>query len=196
MNRLVARSFLVLPLAAALAAGCDSSPTEPAPDPGATLTVDASSSTEWAYVDLGRPAQQVTVADGPTSTGWDIAFQVTKVIVNGGENGPGGTLAYCICQNGNPTDESVMAMTLDLEGGDFDAVTSASIPTGDVWSATAFDESRWYRYNLAGGHQIWPTYQVYLVKRGSEVYKVQVISYYGENGENRQITFRYAQLES
>jgi hypothetical protein len=53
----------------------------------------------------------------------------------------------------------------------------------------------WYRYNITGtDNQIWPTYDVYLVRRGSDVYKVQLVGYYDAGGRSRQITVRYAPL--
>jgi hypothetical protein len=65
---------------------------------------------------------------------------------------------------------------------------------GDAFGGV-FDEHRWYRYNLTGtDHQIWPTYDVYLIRRGTEVYKVQLVSYYDATGDSRHITFRYAPL--
>ena len=58
-----------------------------------------------------------------------------------------------------------------------------------------FDAHAWYRYNITGqDHQIWPTYDVYVVRRGAEVYKLQLISYYSPAGIDRNVTFRYAKL--
>ena len=58
-----------------------------------------------------------------------------------------------------------------------------------------FAEHPWYRYNLEGNHQIWPTYQVYLIRKGADVYKVQLTGYYERNtGDARHISFRYAKL--
>ena len=190
-----ARPLLVLLSGLALGA-CDDGPTDPVvPDPGATLTVDASDEVAWALVDLGSPATVVQSADPATSTAWDLGFQRTGVMLNGGEAGPAGMVAHCLCQNEEATDAEVMAMTAASELADFEAVTEAQIPAaGAAWSAAAFDESRWYRYNLQGNHQVWPTYQVYLVKRGDEVYKVQLTGYYGADGTPRQISFRYARL--
>lgn len=191
---------LLVPALASLAfAACDGGPTEPPPaDPGATLTVDASSTTTWAAVDLAAVAQLVPVADPATSPAWDIAFQTTKVMLNGDASGPGGVVGYCLCQNAAATNDEVRAMTAEGELADFQAVTRADVPAaGEGWSAAIFDQKRWYRYNLTGtDHQVWPTYDVYLVKRGSEVYKVQVTGYYGAAGQPRQITFRYARLTS
>lgn len=189
--QLVALGILPLVLSA-----CDGSVTEPElPDPGATFTVDASSADVWALVDLGSPAQLVEAVDPGASFAWDLGFQATKLMLNGGTSGPAGMVAYCLCQNAGATSEEIMAMTPESEAADFDSVTRADIPAASAaWSAGVFDESRWYRYNLAGGHQIWPTYEVYLVKRGDEVYKLQLTGYYGADGAPRQITFRYALL--
>lgn len=184
-------------LMALAAVACEGGPTDLLPsDPGATLTVDASSATTWALVDLGSPAQVVQVSDPAASPGWDLGFQATKVMLNGGASGPGGMVAYCLCQNAGATSEQLKAMTPESELGDFVAVTKGQIPAAaDAWSSGAFDEKKWYRYNITGSdHQVWPTHDVYLVKRGAEVYKVQFTGYYGPSGQPRQITFRYAKL--
>ena len=163
-------------------------------EPPATgqLTVDASAG--WAYVDLAAGAVVPQTA-AAASTTWDIGFNATNVVLNGGPNGPAGVTALCLCQNGGATNEQVLAMTLDGEAPDFAAVTETSIPaTTAAWSADAFTASRWYRYNILGDHRVSPTFDVYLVRRGAAVYKLQVINYYGPAGETRRITFRYAKL--
>ena len=74
-------------------------------------------------------------------------------------------------------------------------VSAASIPAaGSAWTADAFAASRWYRYNLAGDNRISPTFDVYLIRRGSAVYKLQVLDYYSDTGAPRNITFRYQQI--
>ena len=194
MLPLSSRSLAVLATLLAVA-GCDSS-TEPEPlDPGATLTVDASSPSAWILVDLATPAQTIAVTDPAASTAWDLGFQTSKIMLNGGASGPAGMVGYCLCQNGNPTAEVIQTLTAEQELPDFEAVTAAQIPaSGASWTADVFTQSPWYKYNVAGEHQIWPTFNVYLVKRGTEVYKVQVTGYYGPTGATRQITFRYARL--
>lgn len=184
-------------LLAFVASACGDDPTGPeTPDAGASFTVDASDAASWALVDLERPAQLVAVTDPVGSSAWDLGFQATKVMLNGGTSGPAQMVAHCLCQNTAATGEQVMAMTPESERADFEAVTRDLIPAAPAaWSASVFDASRWYRYNLTGSdHQVWPTYEVYLVKRGDEVYKVQLTGYYGADGTPRQITFRYALL--
>jgi hypothetical protein len=189
------RATPALALIAAALAACDGgSPTEPQPSPTATIMVDASAA--WAYLALGTPAAPVAVDDAAASAAWDLGFNATAVRVNGGEVGPGGVVALCLCQNAGATDAEVLAMTPESELADFDAVRAADVPaaTDPRWSATVFDTERWYRYNLAGNHQVSPTFQVYLVRRGDAVYKLQLVGYYGPAGETRRITARYAKL--
>lgn len=189
LARLVPVALLVFGVAA-----CDG-PMDPVIDEGGTLTVDASSTTNWALVDLGTTTTVRAAPDPASSTDWDLGFQTTKVTVNGGTMGTAGMVVHCLCENAGATAAEIMAMTPESELAAFEGVTADQIPgPGAAWAADTFDQSRWYRYNLDGNHQVWPTYDVYLVKRGDEVYKVQVTGYYGADGSPRQITFRYARL--
>jgi len=336
---ILAAAALLLPFAAT-ACGNDEISAPPGADEG---TITANSSAGWAYASLADSAI-VTPADPATSTDWDIAFNATKVMLNGGAAGPAGVSAYCICQNAAATDAQVIAMTPESELADFDAVEAAAIPpaglfvadtllpafkgwytgtgaaatvaagktfllrlnddtsfakvrvislagpsaanagtvrieyavqvngaaafgavdtidlpaagptlvdlnagavvtSGTAWDlkvsgweiltnsgvsgsgkvgvyadTTAFADvttavlpaqaygsdafgglfagSPWYRYNIdpSAPNHIHPTFNVYLVKRGTVVYKVQLINYYGPAGETRRITFRFARL--
>lgn len=136
-----------------------------------TLVADLSSNGK-VYVDLVGG----TVSDGAK---WDLVLEGYTIRVNGGVSGSGKAGA-------------VRATAA------FGAIADASDLTdrhyrGDAYGGV-FDKQRWYRYNLDGNHQIWPTYDVYLIKRGSAVYKVQVTGYYSATGDSRHITFRYARL--
>ena len=86
-----------------------------------------------------------------------------------------------------------MATTTDA----FAAITTAAVDARAYATdryAGVFATQPWYEYNILGDHRISPNFNVYLVKRGSEVYKVQLISYYATDGTSRQITVRYARL--
>jgi hypothetical protein len=327
---------VVLPIAFACSSGELEAPPE---QTEGTLTVDAS--TGWAFASIGNEGG-VSVTDPATSAAWDVGFNATRVMLNGGAAGPGGVLGYCICQNAGASDAEIVAMTGEAELADFDAVGPADIPadasfeseilqtavngwysgtgaaavaatdrawllrlqdgesyaklrvtalagptaahagqvtleyalqptaeaafeptqtvtldasslagldlnTGSTAPAegewdlslegftlklnsgvsgsgaagatpspepfaavtTAAVDSRayqtdgfagvfgshpWYRYNLTGENIIHPTFDVYLVKRGAEVYKVQLIDYYSPAGAPRNISFRYAAL--
>ena len=178
-------------LAGATACGRDEITLVETPVSG-QLTVDASAG--WAYVDLAT-GTVVTPADAKTSPAWDIGFNATNVVLNGGTNGPGGVTAFCVCQNATASNDQVLAMTPTTQASRFTDVTAAAIPSAaTAWSADAFTTNRWYRYNLAGDHRVSPTFDVYLVRRGSTIYKIQVTDYYGPAGETRRISFRYAEL--
>lgn len=323
-----------------LLASCSSDEINAPPQsPEGTITVDAS--TGWAYASLGEGGV-VTVADPATSSDWDLGFNATRAMLNGGAAGPGGVVGFCVCQNAGAGDAEIVAMTADGELADFEAVSASDIPAatsfeverlqpaiagwyggegtgavaesgvswllrlqdgatyaklrivslggptadhaGDVtveWAvqataesafgpvqsatldastlsrldlntgsttpsdsewdlavegftirlnsgvsgsgqtgatpsgepfesiATAAVDSRayqvdgyagvfgshpWYRYNLTGENIIHPTFEVYLVRRGDAVYKVQLIDYYSVAGDPRNITFRFARL--
>lgn len=135
-----------------------------------TLTVDVTAGP--VYVDL---------LDGAVSdaSDWDLRLQGYDIRLNGGVSGSGDAAAV-------------------LAGGDFDTIPAPNEIQGgfatDAYGGV-FVARPWYRYDLQGNHQIWPTYNVYLIRTGDEVYKVQLVSYYkASNGDARHITFRYAPL--
>lgn len=162
--------------------------------PYRTMTVEAGDI--GTYVVLGDSATAVEVTGNPQeSAAWDLAFYNTDIAINGGDAGPGGLAVTCLCANDEISDEELLLLTAATEEDNFLAVTGSDAPPpGDAWGTTAFAEHSWYRYNLAQGHRIWPTYNVYLVRKGEQVYKLQVLSYYGVADTPRQVTFRYAPL--
>lgn len=331
-----ALSFVALLAVSACSSDEIDAPTDPTEG---TLTLDAS--TDWAFASLADESV-VSVIDPASSPEWDVGFNATRAMLNGGAAGPGGVLGYCVCQNAGASDAEIIAMTADAELGDFDAVTEADIPdeasfesealqtaingwysgtgasavaeTDRAWllrlqdgtsyaklrvtsltgptathagevtieyavqptAEAAFDATQtatldaaslvsldlnsgstapaegewdlslegftlrinsgvsgsgaagatpspepfaavttaavdsrayqvdafagvfgshpWYKYNLTGENIIHPTFDVYLVKRGADVYKLQLIDYYSAAGEPRNISFRYAKL--
>lgn len=185
--------FLVGGLVGGILGGC--SRTEivaPELQPVGQFTVDAS--TAWAYVDLAT-GETTAQTDASSSTTWDIGFNATTVELNGGDTGPAGVTGFCLCQNSNATDAAVLQMTPSSEEPAFSNTTSAAIPADEtVWSSDVFATDPWYRYDLAGDHRISPTFNVYLVRRGAAVYKLQLIDYYGPAGETRRISVRYSKV--
>jgi hypothetical protein len=182
--------FAPLLLVLSLAACTTTDTTAPEPNPAGVMAVDASAS--WAYVSLEDSATVSPTPSATASTEWDIGFSTTSVAINGGTAGPAGMTAYCICQNASKTNEQFLAATAEGEKADFDAVTS--VPASAVFSADVFANQRWYRYNLAGDNRVTPTFDVYLLKRGTTVYKVQITNYYGPTGAPRQISFRFERI--
>jgi hypothetical protein len=140
----------------------------------ATRTLDLSSGP--VYLDLANGTVASTAA-------WDLKFSGFDIRINGGVSGTGGVSAVL--------DESTP----------FTQITStyaASAPPvaykADAYGGV-FVTSPWYRYNITGtDNQIWPNFNVYLIKRGETVYKVQIISYYSASGTPRQITVRTSRV--
>lgn len=136
-----------------------------------------------ATVDVSAGAVHYDLEGGVVVSGsdeWDLRFEGYDIRVNGGVSGKASAGA-------------------SLAEESFDAIADASDLTashyrGDAYGGV-FDEHAWYRYNLEGNHQIWPTFDVYLIRRGGSVYKVQLTNYYSATGEARNITLRYARLQ-
>ena len=186
------RALAVLTLSFAVGA-CSNDTTAPEAIVPVTATVTADAAAATAFVALSTQPHVVASTDSTSATSWDIAFNATNVKLNT----TGGVTAYCLCGNQSATDAAIMAMTATAQLSTFEAVGATDIPVDASFSADVFTAKKWYRYNLTGNdHQIWPTYDVYLVRRGTAVYKVQVTSYYGPTGTSRQITIRSAQIRS
>ena len=64
----------------------------------------------------------------PGDPGWDLGFNATRVMLNGGAAGPGGVSGACLCRNAAASDAEIVAFTPESELADFDAVTAADIP--------------------------------------------------------------------
>ena len=145
-----------------------------------------------ADADFGAPATvQLDLATGAKSfdfqtgqvttsaTAWDLRLDGWTMRVNGGVSGPG---------KGGAT---------RVAGTTFAAATPASTSANafriDSYSGV-FGSSRFYKYNIGGDNRITPTFDVYLLKRGSDVYKLQITNYYNATGQARHITFRYEQI--
>jgi len=140
---------------------------------GDTRTLDVIVSTEGQT--------RVDLTSGEIVTGseadWDIAFEGWLLRLNGGVSGSGSAGA-------TPATEPFDGIT------DINEITAPQAFRADAF-AGVFAASPWYRYNLTGAHDITPIFDVYLLRRGNEVYKIQITDYYGPAGETRRITFRY-----
>ena len=129
-----------------------------------------------AYFDLGANALS-------TAASWDVAFDGWAIRTNGGVSGSGGVKAV--------PDAVTPFATIDAT---YAATAPAAAYRGDSYSGV-FAAHPWYRYNITGtDNQIWPLFNVYLVKRGTAVFKIQLTSYYSAAGAPRNITVRYAKI--
>ena len=57
------------------------------------------------------------------------------------------------------------------------------------------DTSAPFRYNLQDTNRLYPTFNIYLVKVGAKVYKLQLINYYNESGASGYPTIRSARIQ-
>lgn len=143
---------------------------------GATQTGTVTIGTTPVYFDLAAGAES-------DATAWDVRFSGWDIQLNGGASGTGGVSAV--------VDESTPFAQITST---YAAMVPPQAFRSDAFGGV-FTESPWYRYNITGtDNQIWPTFNVYLIKRGAEVHKVQLTSYYSTSGQPRHITLRSARL--
>ncbi|MCU0647269.1 MAG: HmuY family protein [Gemmatimonadaceae bacterium] len=133
------------------------------------------------YIDL-------TTGTQVASTGrWQLQFRAWTVRANSGVSGPG-TVSIARLDN--------------VDFATLTAQQALAVPRGQFvrdnqvgpFSTNGFQGSPW-RYNILGNdNQVWPTFDVYLVRRGTATWKLQFTSYYGQGAQERQVTIRYARL--
>lgn len=114
---------------------------------------------------------------------WDLRFHGFEIRMNSGASGPGHLSA--VADNFTPFAQITAARAASAPPPAFrrDVLTSV------------FASAPWHRYNITGfDYRVWPTFNVYLVRRGSEVYKVQLTGYYDLAGTPGRITIRSARL--
>lgn len=165
----------VVSLAGATATSAGEVTVEYAVQPTGT---DPFGDTQVAVLDATSGATLDLAAGTVDGAEWDLALDGFTIRLNSGVSGSGDAAAA-------ESEES------------FETVTTASTDPRAYRTDTfggAFSTDPWYRYNLTGEHGVHPTFDVFLIRRGATVYKVQLLDYYGPAGEPRQITFRYASL--
>lgn len=146
---------------------------------GDAATIDVDVTQGPGFVDLSSGA---TVA--PAGCGWDLSIAPSFMIeVN--SDCDAGTFPI------DPT-EDFMAITTGEDAPEYGAFLSAisgAIP------GTVDDASGVFWYNIEGNNRMWPTFNVFLIRSGSAVYKVQVTDYYDVGGESGHVSFRFEQLQ-
>lgn len=141
-----------------------------------SLTIDASlicsGDVTHVYVDFDS-LQEVTEADA-----WDINFPCAA-------------------------DKTAADFTINIADDsqamqDFDNSYTAIEPTAvayysfqsNSYTVKAFDNTPWYQYGVNGGHLLWSQFDVYLIKTPTTTHKLQMTSYYNEQGTSGNISFR------
>lgn len=139
-------------------------------------------------IDLAAGDGYVDFASGavvtPSGCNWDILFtQDLEVELN------------AACGAGTfPLDSSEDFTTLTSAAnapsyGGFLAVLSGAFPN------SVGDASGLFWYNLEGNNRLSPTFNVFLVRVGADVYKVQVLDYYSSTGASGFPTIRFMLLQ-
>ena len=63
------------------------------------------------------------------------------------------------------------------------------------YAVKAFDSTPWYQYGLNGGHLLWSQYTVYLIKTAITTHKLQITSYYNEQGVSGNFSIRADKID-
>jgi hypothetical protein len=143
--------------------------------PVSTATLNLAGSPVFIDLSSGQVAETVR---------WDLRLSGFEIRTNGGVSGTGGVSALL-----DPATPFAQ-VTADY------AATAPSVAYRSDAFAGVFVSSPWYRYNITGtDNQIWPDFNVYLVRRGDAVFKVQLTGYYGPTGTSRQISIRSARVQ-
>lgn len=126
------------------------------------------------------------VVAAPSGCNWDIAFnpapnQLSLALNDGCNVGsyPGAT---------SPTFANAASASDAPQYAAFLSQLVGPIP----FSVT--DKGAPFRYNLTGNDRLHPSFNTYLVKSGTKIYKLQVLDYYSNTGAPGYPTIRYARI--
>lgn len=145
-----------------------------------TVAVDLTSLTE-AGVNLATGA---VVTPTPGDCSWDVkvtrayTFEINAACL-------AGTFPFDVSE----TFDAVTRADDATEYAAFLSLVSGPIPNSIESPSGVF------LYNLAGDNRLSPTFNIFLVKVGSSVYKLQVVSYYSSTGVGGYPTIRYEKIQ-
>ena len=122
-------------------------------------------------------------AVAPTGCGWDVVAGADFTL-NVNDACDVGTSPLDASQDFATVTDASNA----LQYGGFLAALSGAVP----FSSALDDPEGPFLYNLAGDNRLSPTYNIYLVKVGTKVYKFELIGYYNQTGTGGYPTVRYA----
>lgn len=148
-----------------------------------TLSFDASGGGP-IYIDFSSGAV-VNPSDPRTSTDWDIAFTNYEVHQNSTVFGPGSAAAYAVWQDQiDPTDFN-------------ETMTAPTAPQAYFSDNLGSVMTNWYNYN-GDTHTLTSKQHVYVIRDGSNYYKLQITTYYkaiGGNPVSGYYTFKWLALD-
>ena len=131
-----------------------------------------------------------SVVDCSTSEVWDVQVGFSDrdwyLKSNSGVSGNG---------SGGVSDPMTWA---DLAANDSDPGVPQLYSTDSTGGV--FTDNTWYAYNLLEQHKIWPDFRTFLIKADvddpeSQVWALQIIGYYDQNGNSGQPTVRWLPVE-
>lgn len=154
-------------------------------DPIVGLGPDGRPVGQNAFTFFSLRTGDVVAASDSASSGWDLGFKGSTIIVNGGTSGPGSGAAQVV--------EGLFSEITEAPDGGWaqDSADGYAVPTGSG--------AGWYNYNFATQVLSPIPGRVLLIRTADGRYaKVSMISYYqgapdtpGENDVARYITFDY-----
>jgi len=144
-----------------------------------TTTLDATSMTDWTYLDFE------TGMEADPATAWDLRVQRFHISTNGGVTGDGGVKVA-------PVETTFAAMTAAPSDG---WISDAADANGDGIPDYAFDQGDgWYAYDEAT-HLLAPRSIVYAIQTdGGSSLKLAIDSYYDTAGTGGHFSFHWAPL--
>ena len=145
---------------------------------GTINTVEVSHAQGPVFIDLASG-----VAVPPIGCGWDVSVLPFTIEFNDGCDA--GTFPLDPSEDFNSLTKADDAP----EYGGFLSLISGAFPT------TVEDANGIFWYDIEGNRRMWPTHNVFLVRVGSSVYKVQINDYYNETGTSGFPTMRFEQLQ-
>jgi hypothetical protein len=159
------RRSAALALAVVLFAACNGDSSGPGTIlPKGELAIDASSTTQYATVDLVT-GKVVNVADLGSSDAWTLGFRRYEVRVNGGVAGPGQVSGYNMANNAGATSDQVLGFTPDNQKAAFDAVGLADIPDNSAFITESLVANPLAWLDFAGGAPAANTNAVWKLRR-------------------------------
>ena len=146
------------------------------------FTIDATNRETWAYFSFTK-GDVVEVADPLNSMDWDLGFQRTTVITNGGVSGPG--------KGG-----AALLKDVEFEGVKEAPAAGYAADADENLAIAAQSEEGWYIYTGPPNHWILPLEKrVFVVQAADGTFaKLHFISYYKDNTNKQEggfITFEY-----
>ena len=145
-------------------------------------TVDATSETEWVYLDLAG-GKIVSPATPEDSTEWDLGFRRFRVKVNGGVSGTADMAVVPFYEKDydTPLEEPTKGWVTDEDDTDADGLPEYALDT-------------WFAYDVET-HEVTPADVIYAIRdRASDVLKLQFLDYYDDAGSPAHVHLRWGPL--